>query len=383
MSAQPLGHLAGSLRLVATVLLLLAGACAPASSPAPTPVSPLPQAAASPSRPLVPSPSPSPALLLAAPSPSPSAAAEEPLSLGVVNSAPMGSNDLPILAKDLGIDSQYGLQAQVTQAATPALVQGLLGGSFDVVLASGETVVSANLAGADLVMIGQVSRTLSTELVASPSITDPSQLKGTVGCTLSPAGANYVSMRHYVESQGLNPDTDVTFLATGSSQNDEAALEADRCQFTEAAVDTAAPLVADGYHVLFDFRTTPYPQAAFVTKRSTIQANRALVLRFLEATTAAIAYVKSHPQETMADLVSRGVPNDAQLPQTYQAGADSYALPPVLDREGLQNMMDWNSEVTPAFKGVSVDSQIDTSLMDELQTSGFLQSLGIQSQGSP
>lgn len=295
----------------------------------------------------------------------------------------MGADDLPILADDLGIYSTYGLQAQVTEAASPALVQGLLGGSFDVVIASGENVVSANLAGGDLVMIGQVTRALTLEMVTSPSITDPSQLKGTVGCVLAPAGASYVGLRHYLESQGLNPDTDVTFLSTGSPQGGVAALQADRCQFTATVEDNAAPLLADGFHVLFDFRSTPYPQAAFVTRRSTIQSNRPLLPRFLEATTAGVAYVKSHPQETMADLVRGGVPDDAELRQAYQEGADAYELPPVLDRAGLQNMIDWNAEVTPAFKGVTIDSQIDTSLMAELETNGFLQSIGVQSQGSP
>lgn len=294
----------------------------------------------------------------------------------------MGGNDVFVLGSDLGLYDQYGFQAQVTQAATGAVVQGLLGGSFDFVTAGGEEVVSANAAGADLVMIGEAVDDLTTQLVTVPSITEPSQIKGKVGCTLSPSGSTFLSLRLYLQEQGLNPDTDATFISTGSAANNEAALRANRCQFTTIGLDAATQLEADGYHDLYDFSTTPYPTALLVTRRSTIQNNRAFVIRFLEATTATIQYVKTHPDETKADLVSRGLSNDANLQRTYEEGAAAYALPPTLDPPALQNMVQWNAEVSPAFQGIDISADADTSLMQELQTNGFLQSIGVQSQGS-
>src|SRR5439155_21524177 len=108
-------------------------------------------------------------------------------------------------------------------------------------------------------------------------------------------GGTYATMRHYLLTQGIDPDQDLTLVATGSSANNEAALRSGKCQFSLVANDTVPRLEADGMRVLADFRGTPYPLAVIATTRASVQADRERLLRFLSAVTEAIAYVQTHP----------------------------------------------------------------------------------------
>lgn len=305
------------------------------------------------------------------------AAPEKPLAIGVVNVGPMGSNDLIVLADRLGFYRKHGLRAEVTPTSSTTLVQGLIAGSFDVASTSAESFVNANLEGADLVIIGQLSRALTTRLMVAPGITAAAQLKGTIGCTISIGGGSFMSMRHYLVSQGLEPGTDLTLVATGSSANNEAALRTGKCQFSVAGSDTAPRLEAEGLRVLHDFRGTPYPLAVVATTRANVQADRERVLRFLRAITDAIAYVKTHPAETIADLVARGMPDDDELRRAYEEGAANLSLPPALDPAANRNLIEWNAEYLPAYHDVVIERHVDPSLMADLEREGFFRALGI------
>jgi ABC-type nitrate/sulfonate/bicarbonate transport system substrate-binding protein len=310
----------------------------------------------------------------------PTAVAEKPIAIGVVNVGPMGSNDLIVLADRLGFYRKHGLRAEVTSTSSTTVVQGLISGSFDVGSTSAESFINANLEGADLAIIGQLSRALTTRLMVTPGITAPAQLRDTIGCTISIGGGSFVSMHHYLVSQGLEPGKDVTLVATGSSANNEAAFRTGKCQFTVAGSDSAPRLEADGMRMLYDFRGTPYPLAVVATTRAGIQTDRERVLRFLRAITDAIAYVKTHPAETMADLVARGLPDDDDLRRAYDDGAANLSLPPALDPAANHNLIEWNAEYLPAYRDVAIDRHVDPSLMAEVEQSGFVRALATPAQ---
>jgi ABC-type nitrate/sulfonate/bicarbonate transport system substrate-binding protein len=129
-------------------------------------------------------------------------------------------------------------------------------------------------------------------------------------------------------------------------------------------------------HVLYDFRGTPYPLAVLATTRASIQADRERLLRFLRAVTETIVFVQTHPAETMADLVARGVPDDEDMRRSYEDGAANFAFPPAPDPAAYRNLIDWNAEYLPAYRTVVVDDHVDPTLMADLERSGFLRTLG-------
>jgi hypothetical protein len=87
--------------------------------------------------------------------------------------------------------------------------------------------------------------------------------------------------------------------------------------------------------------------------------------------------VKTHPAETMADLVARGLPDDDELRRAYEEGAANLSLPPVLDPAANRNLIEWNAEYLPAYRDVAIDRHIDPSLMADLEREGFFRALGI------
>jgi ABC-type nitrate/sulfonate/bicarbonate transport system substrate-binding protein len=341
-------------RWVGVGCVVLAVGCAPAATPVPAPAPAAAGAGGAAVAPVV----------------------EKPLAVGVVSVQPMGSNDLVVQAKRLGFYRKHGLRAEVTSTSSTTVVQGLISGSFDVAATSAETFINANMEGAELVIFGQVGHGLQTRLMVAPPIAEPSHLKGTIGCTISIGGGSFMSMRHYIVSHGIDPDRDLTMVATGSSANNEAAFRTGKCQFTVASNDTAPRLVAEGMRVLHDFSGTPYPLAVVATTRASLQNDRERVLRFLRAITETIAFIKTHPEETVADLVARGMPDDEQLRRAYEDGASNLALPPALNPAAFQNLLEWNAEYLPAYRDVVVDRHVDYSLMAELEREGFLRAVG-------
>jgi ABC-type nitrate/sulfonate/bicarbonate transport system substrate-binding protein len=359
--AAPGGNLSRAALYLVVALLALACAAPPAARPAqPEPGAavagaPAGTASAAPAAPTV---------------------AEKPLA-SVVNVGPMGSNDLIVIADRLGFYRKHGLRAEVTPTSSTTVVQGLISGSFDVASTSAESFINANLEGADIAIIGQLSRALTTRLMVAPGIASAAQLRDTIGCTISIGGGSFMSMHHYLVTQGLEPGKDVTLVATGSSANNEAALRTGKCAFTVAGSDTAPRLEVDGMRLLYDFRGTPYPLAVVATTRAGAQADRERVHRFLRAITDAIAYVKTHPAEVIADLVARGMPDDDELRRAYDEGAANLSLPPVLDPAAQRNLIEWNAEYQPAYRDVVIDRHTDPTLMADLEREGFFRALGL------
>jgi ABC-type nitrate/sulfonate/bicarbonate transport system substrate-binding protein len=81
--------------------------------------------------------------------------------------------------KDLGTFEKYGLNGDVVLVGGSARqIQGVLGGSTDFAQVDITAVVSANLKGADLVVVGGTMNKLPFSMVTQPEIREPSQLKG-------------------------------------------------------------------------------------------------------------------------------------------------------------------------------------------------------------
>ena len=84
------------------------------------------------------------------------------------------------LTKELGIFRKYDIDAEILYiAGGPLSTQALIAGDVSIAFASAVALISANLSGADLAILGATIDTLPFQLYATPSIKDPAQLRGT------------------------------------------------------------------------------------------------------------------------------------------------------------------------------------------------------------
>src|SRR5918999_865401 len=84
------------------------------------------------------------------------------------------------LAKEVGIFKKYNIDAELLYiAGGPLSTQALIGGNVSIAFASAVALISANLSGSDLAILGSTIDTLPFQLYAIPSIKEPAQLRGT------------------------------------------------------------------------------------------------------------------------------------------------------------------------------------------------------------
>ena len=128
------------------------------------------------------------------------------------------------IAKDLGLFEKYGLEGNLVYIASGVTsVNALLGGSVDIIAASGSSAVGAAARGAPLVIIASLGH-IAFKLIAHPSITSVQGLKGKIiGSSRICAGTDF-ALHRLLPKLWLTPGKDVTLLATGISESDRRLL---------------------------------------------------------------------------------------------------------------------------------------------------------------
>src|SRR5207344_1348343 len=96
------------------------------------------------------------------------------------------------IAKDLGLFEKYGLDGNLIYIASGVTsVNALLGGSVDIIAASGSSAVGAAARGAPLVIVASLGH-IAYKLIALPSIKSVQDLKGKIiGTSRIGAGSDF------------------------------------------------------------------------------------------------------------------------------------------------------------------------------------------------
>ena len=128
------------------------------------------------------------------------------------------------IAKDLGLFEKYGLDGNLVYIASGVTsVNALLGGSVDIIAASGSSAVGAAARGAPLVIIASLGH-IAYKLIAIRRLRRSKGLRGKIiGSSRIGAGTDF-ALQRLVAEIGLTPGKDVTLLPTGISESDRRLL---------------------------------------------------------------------------------------------------------------------------------------------------------------
>ena len=296
-----------------------------------------------------------------------------------IHSAIAVSQSLPIIAREAGLFRKYNLDFDlVLMRSSSTATAALVGGDADVGLVGGIGIISAYVQGAqDFIFIGAVKNHLTHSIVARPDIKRPEDLKG------KRIGVNRIgSNNHYFALQvlprfGIDPAKDVIFRQTGGDAADVAAL-------LNGSVDASAMLtygqsaVAQGYHYLIygpDMRI-PYAAAAFVTRRLVLAKRSQVIGQFMRAMAEASKVFHSDRETTFRILTKYLRINDRKILETTY-GNEVKAMDPKLEMkpEALQAILDEVSIIDARAKKVQVQQLTDRRYLDEMEKSGFFETL--------
>jgi ABC-type nitrate/sulfonate/bicarbonate transport system substrate-binding protein len=137
---------------------------------------------------------------------------------------------------------------------------------------------------------------------------------------------------------------------------------------------------AKGYSVLYNFKNggVTLPQNTMVTSRRTAAAKPQVIEAYLKAMIEAIAFtVDPTNKELVTRLIATNLrltnPGDAE--ESYHGVINSFERVPHINLEGMKRLQRLLAQLNPKVAEVRIESVIDNSFMNKLESSGFIQTV--------
>jgi len=308
-------------------------------------------------------------------------AADRPLQKINVAYSSISGNVSPLwITQDKGFFRKYGLDVQailIESGTTTA--QALVAGDISFASVAGPAAIQSNLRGADVVMIAGVINTLIFQLYTERGITRPDQFKGkAVGVTRFGSATDF-AMRYALDKYGIDATKEVSVLQLGNQPAQLAALEAGKVQGVMLSAPTSLRAKKMGFPMLADLQMLglEYQHTSIATSRALIKSKPDLVRDFMRAYIEGIHYAKTHRKESMEVLAKYLRTDDKDLlDDTYE----SILLTLVPEKpyptlKGVQIILRELGAKDPVARSARPEQFVDTSIVKELESSGFIDRL--------
>ena len=283
---------------------------------------------------------------------------------------------VPFIARDAGIFRRNGLDANIQIIPGPTALAALISGQIQVATAGGGETIGAATGGADLQILASPSPTFAGNIYAAPNIKTPADLKGKKVAITSPGGTYDILFRAALPKMGLEPDKDVTLIATGSITNAAAALLNGAVSAAPASIGpTSIKFEASGFHPIFQGADVPFASASTVMQHAWVSSNHAVAQRYVDSIVQAIARMKHDKAfsiETMkkytdsTDEQALGVAwdffsQDKITPTLPYPKAEFYQinLNEITKKNAAAQSFDLNKLIDPSFIQSAADRHLD------------------------
>jgi NitT/TauT family transport system substrate-binding protein len=303
--------------------------------------------------------------------------AQERIRVGWAGVSPANSPIWVVQAN--GYLKKQGLEAQViTLTASPIAIQAMLAGELDVIVTSVTTLVSARLAGADIVMILGMVPTFVDHIITQPNMTTFDQLKEKVGGVNRLGSTSDLGLRLALRRKGIDPEKDLKIITAGDNPSRLASVSKGVVQFTiipEPFVREAEKIGLKDFFAIGSLKI-PFWWNAVLIQESTLRSKRPMLLKFTRAMMEAVHYIKTDKEGTK-EIFSKNLkltdPEGLERAYRDYSGIFPENLMPTPD--GVKTMLD---DLAPRnAKAAAADPKnfVDSTLVQELEASGFLKQL--------
>jgi ABC-type nitrate/sulfonate/bicarbonate transport system substrate-binding protein len=258
-------------------------------------------------------------------------------------------NIIIFVAKQGRLFEKYGLDAEIVVVQGSGVAsKAVIGGNLDFAPVATPTVISANLAGADLVILAH---------------TMPSVIHALV--------------RAIMRKKGLNPDRDVSFLQIGGDAERLAALNQGVVDASAISYPGYARAQKLGFAMLWDSsKEINYPWMEIVTRRTTIQRDRDVVLNYMKAHIEGIALFKRDGRFGSRVIRRTLKLDDSELVrESYALFASSFLSTPYPNISGMKTSFEYVGQTRPEIWNRKPEEFVDASFVEELDKSGFIKKL--------
>lgn len=280
---------------------------------------------------------------------------------------------------EVGFFRKHGLDVALNYVGGVLATQAIVTGSYPIGFVSGTSVINANLGGGRVKLVAPGTNRMLYALVTSRDITTPIQLKGKKVGIARKGDASETATRLAARELGLDPERDFTMLQIGSSPERFAALTAGTIDGMVADPADVVRAKRQGFNVLLDLTTREigYVATAVAMSDVFIRDKRETALKFLRGFVEGAHYYKTHPEETVQIAAAHLKTTDLDmLRQAWKVFAERL-IPkkPFPTIEDIQLTIQEVGTQNPAAKNATPEQFLDSSLMQEIDRSGFIDRL--------
>lgn len=287
-------------------------------------------------------------------------------------------NIIIYFAKEAKIYEKYGLDVEpVAVAGSGIASKALISGSVLISPIATPTAISADLAGADMVILAHTMPGVIQSLVVRPDIKRSEDLKGkTVGVTTFGSLTDFL-VKYLARQKGLIPDKDFALLQIGTDSDRFLALQQGKIQGATLSHPNFIFAQRAGFHVLWDFfKEVDYPWSEIVTTRTQIKQDHDLVMRYMRAHLEGIARFKQEP-----DLAKKVIKkmlrldDDSIAQESWELFAKYRIAAPYPNVKGMKTSYEYVAATRPDVYKHKPEEFVDASFVEELDKSGFIKKL--------
>lgn len=274
-----------------------------------------------------------------------------------------------------GLFARNGLTADLVY--TRAAIETLVAGEVQFGQMTGALMFSARLQGADPVMITGVQDFLNDRLVVRPGINSIEDLKGKRVGVFRFGSASHMRLLTVLPRYGMT-ERDVTFLQVGDTPERLIALHGGSIDATLLSPPDHFLALRGGIKIILNLRdlNVAYQGTGLVTTQRLLAKNRDLARRMVKTFVDAIHLVRTDPTVSKRAFAKyRQTKDEKQIEDAYQTLREIVRPKPYPSADGFATIIKDAIDRQPAAKNANPKDFIDTSLLEELDRSGYIDKL--------
>jgi len=256
------------------------------------------------------------------------------------------------------------------------MVAAMLGGSAPIIQAGASAALAATAAGSDVVIIGATSTVSPFRLMARPEIQQPADLKGKKAGITTFGSTSDQMVRIDLKKLGLELNKDVALLTFGAQPEVFAALQHGAVQAAPLSYPLYPKAARLGMRELVNFGELGVEDinGTVITTRTFLAQQRDTAWRFMRAFTRGMHRYRTDKEFSKKILGKYGkITDDEILEGTWQDYSPTLQKSPRPSLRAIQFLIE------NQFQGKKPlpkpEQFVDTSLADQLEKSGFIDSV--------
>ena len=305
----------------------------------------------------------------------PARAAQAPAKVTMTTGSFSEREAAMFVAMDQGFFRRYGLDLTFVHVRSgPVGMAALAAGESQLHEGSVTGAVLGSAAeGTDLVFVAGMINKLIGNIMASPKIKTPADLKGKVIGVTSMSGGSWMFTTLALEYWGLDAKRDgISFRVLGDESVRSQALLNDAIAATHLGYTFSAPLKSRGLTNLADLAQLPIPfqSTGVMTKRSFINSSPEMVENVLRGVVDSMAFI-ALPENKPAVLKS--LAKGLRLPKVEQAVEGYESLPLLYERriyprvDGVRNVIRLLGATNEKIRRLKAEDLVDDRFVKKLE----------------